>query len=936
MGCELCQMESRQNNDIRFAREGQRPIKDFSEIGDVGNKISDENNFDDESQYTYTFLEQKLNEKYSIPQKTLDELKERKEREKNELNSRRENINNRDKNKNEYIINTLNIYSNNTIQFGSRDKKKNEDNNSIFSNFKNNKNEDNNSSIFNNFNNNKNKDEKEKEKIIENRPSIRRNKNRSVDKLKNDFRNDNNDDISRDKNSYKKKQFLEDRDNDNETDNNKDNSNNISNNVNDNENNKSEDTKKHKHKHKHHSQENSHKHHHKHKHKHKSHKNEENEENEQNDENKENEEENLKRDRKEKKSKKRDRKDKMSENKSKKKEKKDDETNDDKENVSNNNLSDNYSEKNQNDENNFDKKKKNQDNFENGTNSDNEKSISIADIIDNNNDKNNKNKENNKNDEGSEDDKGHGEGIRYTYTKQMSKNTEKINILLKGIRYSKIDEIIESAPERRKTTLDNLIEYFKKNSKKLSLVERAWLVYKWITLNIEYDFAGVNDYNYDITPEATFKRGKSICSGYAGLYKKIGDNLELTIERIGGFSKGFNFKLGETIEDSEKHEWNAVQIDGDWFFIESTWGAGYSSDQATFTKKFNPYYFFTPPQEFVRGHLPFDSKWQLLPKPKKVSQQTFMAFAPLKSDFFTLGFNKIDPDFTFNNVKEKGNVKLYFEKNIENLAVMGKLYSMTNEKDNTEIPNSILVIRKKNFFEVNYIINKKGDYKIKMFGNDGSAKEYNELCTLKLTTEKDASRPLAFPLTTALYYKSDMVIIQPDNGILYEGDNIVFEVKSSKFSQLFLGIHSGGAASFTEMSKNGNIFKEEQLVYGQKILISTKGEKANTYSSVLEYNVLINPKTKIKVTFPQVFAGPKNKLIEPICDKLKKGKKVNFKIRSELINEMAVFDQGIQKLEKNGDIFSGSIKISGNDDVKIVFKKEGSDGYGVLYSYKVI
>jgi len=24
-------------------------------------------------------------------------------------------------------------------------------------------------------------------------------------------------------------------------------------------------------------------------------------------------------------------------------------------------------------------------------------------------------------------------------------------------------------------------------------------------------------------------------------------------------------------------------------------------------------------------------------------------------------------------------------------------------------------------------------------------------------------------------------------------------------------------------------------------------------------------------------------------------------------------------------------KISGNDDVKIVFKKEGSDGYGVLY-----
>ncbi len=482
------------------------------------------------------------------------------------------------------------------------------------------------------------------------------------------------------------------------------------------------------------------------------------------------------------------------------------------------------------------------------------------------------------------------------------------------------------------------MRYLQNNSKDVSEVERAWLVDKWITANIEYDFAGVNNPNYDISEEATFKRGKSICSGYAGLYKKISDNLELIVERIGGYSKGFNFNLGETIEDSEKHEWNAVQIDKDWFFIESTWGAGYSTDQTIFTKKFNPYYFFTPPQEYIRGHLPFDSKWQLLPKSKEISQQTFIEFAPLKSDFFTLGFSSIDPDYTFNDVKEKGKVILYFEKhkeiNYHELKVMAKLYLIEND-NKKEIPNSILEIRKDDSFEINYIINKKGEYKLQIFGNDGKEKEYNELCTLKLSSDKDVTRPKEYPSTTGLYHSSDIQIINPSVGTLKERDKITFELKTTTFDKLYIGVHTGNSANFTEMNKIDNTFKEEDfLIYGKKILISCKGEKENSYSTILEYNVLI-AKKKYSVTFPQVFAGPKNKLFEPIVDRLKKGKKVNFKVQSKLIEEMSVMDgEDFHKLNKKDDIFTGSIKISGNGDVKIVYKKE--EGYGVLYSYKVI
>ena len=965
MGCELCQMENRENNDIRFTRDGVRPIKEYSR----NRQFAEENNLDKDSYYN--LLEERLNEKYSIPEKTLDELRERINNENNPLSSNNGDLKN--SKKNEYIINTLNIYSNNTIKFGSGDKKKNDSN----------KADDN----FSNFYNR----DKEKENRLENGSTYRKNKNRSMEKIrpsKDDLRF--NIEKAREKGNSRKKRYLEDKDKESNNKNNSitDNENDNKENKPENENDKSE-TKKNKHKHRHnHSQEqcqHHHHHHHHHRHKHKTKKDvEQNDENEDggNNEKSENELQEEKRAERteksrDKRSKKKDRNDtddemdkreKKDRKNKKKNTKKSNESNDidkdnddnnndkdndtdnnndnndddNKENISNNNITKKNSELDSDKNISFNNNKDEKDDLYSDKNSKDESASDFEKILKNNknNDESNakeKNVENNNNLENDNSEEGQGEGIRYTYTKQMSKNTEKINILLQQIRHPKIDKILKDAPNRSKTTLQKLKEYLKKNSKNLSLVEKAWLDFKWVAQNIEYDFAGVNDYNYDISPEATFNRGKSICSGYAGLYKDIGDYLGLTIERIGGFSKGFNFNLGETIDDSEKHEWNAVQIDGDWYFIESTWGAGFSSDQKKFTKKFTPYYFFTPPQEFVRGHLPFEPKWQLLPKTKKVSQQTFMEFAPLKSDFFTLGFNKIDPDYTFNDVKEKGKITLYFEKeksSKKKLAVMGKLYSLQNDQ---EIPNSILEIPKKDCFEVNYLINKKGEYKLKIFGNDGSVKEYNELCTLKLTTVKDSSKPLAFPATTTLYHNSDIEIIQPDNGILYEGDKINFEFKATTFDQLFIGISSEKGANFTEMNKKKNVFKEEDvLIYGKKILISCRGEKENSYNSIMEYNVLSNPKNKVKITFPQVFAGPKNRLIEPICDTLKKGKKVFFKIRSNLINEMSVHDgEQFNKLNKDDDVFSGEVKVTGKGEVKIVYKKDDNGSYGVLYSYKV-
>ena len=322
---------------------------------------------------------------------------------------------------------------------------------------------------------------------------------------------------------------------------------------------------------------------------------------------------------------------------------------------------------------------------------------------------------------------------------ELDKTSKNIESLLKQIDHQKIDSIINESPEKEKTSLSQLIKYFQKKSKNLSEIEKAYLIYKWITLNIEYDFAGVNDNNYDVSAEATFNRGKSISEGYSNLFKKISSDMNLKVVKIQGHSKGLDFQLTDKLEVNKNHAWNAIQINKVWYFIETMWGAGYMKDHKNFIKNFTSYYFLTPPIQFIRGHFPKEAKWQLLPKKEIIDQKKYMEFVDLKSTFFELGFESIDPDFCFNQVNnEKGSVKIYFDENnanIDKIKITANLEFIRNKTNLIEIENSAIVIKNKNFFEINYIINNKGKYKLKILGAKFEEEQYHELCSLILISK---------------------------------------------------------------------------------------------------------------------------------------------------------------------------------------------------------
>ena len=87
MGCELCSNENREKNDITFRRDGERPI--------ILNNNTIQNNNDND--LYYTFLEERLNTKYSIPQNKLDELKTKSNNENNQPNTQMDGTNNNNK-----------------------------------------------------------------------------------------------------------------------------------------------------------------------------------------------------------------------------------------------------------------------------------------------------------------------------------------------------------------------------------------------------------------------------------------------------------------------------------------------------------------------------------------------------------------------------------------------------------------------------------------------------------------------------------------------------------------------------------------------------------------------------------------------------------------------------------------------------------------------
>jgi len=168
--------------------------------------------------------------------------------------------------------------------------------------------------------------------------------------------------------------------------------------------------------------------------------------------------------------------------------------------------------------------------------------------------------------------------------------------------------------------------------------EKARAIYRWITDRIVYDAdAFLSGRLEDMSVEDVMKKRKSVCFGFSNLFEKMAKDAGLEVKSISGYAKAYGTSQGQHF-DKPNHAWNAIRINGSWYLVDSTWGAGYIKD-GKFKKELSEAFFLTPPEQFVFSHFPVDEQWQLQ-RTSHLSQREFESLPQVEPTFFN---NNISP-----------------------------------------------------------------------------------------------------------------------------------------------------------------------------------------------------------------------------------------------------------------------------------------------------
>ena len=306
-------------------------------------------------------------------------------------------------------------------------------------------------------------------------------------------------------------------------------------------------------------------------------------------------------------------------------------------------------------------------------------------------------------------------------------------------------------------------------------IEKARAIYVWITDNIAYD-AERFDKGIGRNLEAleVIQAGKAVCGGYANLFKAMGAAAGLDVETVIGWSRGHDtFFMLEELAEEPNHAWTAVTLDGDFHLIDSTWGAGYMAEDKSFVKRFNEFYFLTPPDQMIYSHFPQDGKWQLLDE--YVPRDKFLDLPLISDELFELGIELLP----FDDAIIRTDNELVFNFTVpDDVYLTGRLY-----KDGVEVDGSAVLVQKRGVNStVHSILNEKGSYSLKLFGKKGTeVPTYRHIVSYSVSTDTTRADPVQFPVTYSTFNEGEWFIAQPLRGELAVGARVpfVFEIPSA-------------------------------------------------------------------------------------------------------------------------------------------------------------
>ena len=157
---------------------------------------------------------------------------------------------------------------------------------------------------------------------------------------------------------------------------------------------------------------------------------------------------------------------------------------------------------------------------------------------------------------------------------------------------------------------------------KLRLVKA---IHDYVALRLHYDedaLAKILAKDYAHTPsqeaEPVFLARAGVCEGYAKLMSALGKAAGVEIAYVTGYIRDTRRRTTDTGTDDAikaalegySHAWNVAHVGDKWLLVDATW-----DDPKDPAAPIRSTYLFTPPELFIRDHLPELPGWQLLAKP---------------------------------------------------------------------------------------------------------------------------------------------------------------------------------------------------------------------------------------------------------------------------------------------------------------------------------
>ena len=354
--------------------------------------------------------------------------------------------------------------------------------------------------------------------------------------------------------------------------------------------------------------------------------------------------------------------------------------------------------------------------------------------------------------------------------------------------------------------------------------EKARVIFRWITQNIEYDVkALLAGGPMSGNAEDALRTRRGVCEGYAGLFMELAEASGIKAAKISGYAKGYGYSPGQPVGKVANHSWNAVSIDGRWRLMDCTWGAGYIGNDRKFHREFDPHYFFTPPREFIYDHLPEQEAWQLLDHPR--SRAEFERAVYVKPGFFTLGLTL--GESTTGTLRADGEiqVRLGITHPIAGVAALYKGEKGTDDR-------YAFVQDELNALVVRVTPPDTGDHTLRLFAKaPGDTGMYAWILDYRIESSR---RPESFPVYPRKFREFDernVRLIEPIAGLLEAGSIQRFRLKAPWAEQAAVIVND----EWTVLQRDGEELKGDVTIRPGSVTVCARYPGHEQWDTLLEY-----------------------------------------------------------------------------------------------------